>query len=101
MSRGAMLNGQLLPISQNQAIFALLGTTYGGEGVTNFALPTANNLHGDPRSFGAVHRLTRHLPIAKLSVYADDDGRRASADSQPHRHPQPLKRVFHLGTASR
>ena len=35
------LNGQLLPISQNQALFALLGTTYGGDGLTTFALPTA------------------------------------------------------------
>jgi tail collar domain len=35
------LNGQLLPISQNQALFALLGTTYGGNGQTTFALPTA------------------------------------------------------------
>jgi microcystin-dependent protein len=35
----AQCNGQLLPISQNQALFALLGTTYGGNGTTNFALP--------------------------------------------------------------
>lgn len=35
----AMCNGQLLPINQNQALFALLGTTYGGNGQTNFALP--------------------------------------------------------------
>lgn len=39
----AMCNGQLLPINQNQALFALLGTTYGGNGQTNFALP---NLQG-------------------------------------------------------
>jgi microcystin-dependent protein len=32
-------NGQLLQISQNDAIFALIGTTYGGDGVTTFALP--------------------------------------------------------------
>ena len=32
-------NGQLLPINQNQALFSLLGTTYGGDGQTNFALP--------------------------------------------------------------
>ncbi len=31
--------GQLLPIAQNQALFALLGTTYGGDGKTTFALP--------------------------------------------------------------
>jgi len=35
----AMCNGQLLPINQNQALFSLLGTTYGGDGVSNFALP--------------------------------------------------------------
>jgi microcystin-dependent protein len=39
----ALCNGQLMPISQNQALFALLGTTYGGNGTTTFALP---NLQG-------------------------------------------------------
>ena len=34
-----MANGQILPINQNQAVFALLGTTYGGDGRTSFALP--------------------------------------------------------------
>ena len=32
-------NGQILPIPQNQALFSLLGATYGGDGVRNFALP--------------------------------------------------------------
>lgn len=35
----AMCNGQLLPISQNTALFSLLGTTYGGDGRSTFALP--------------------------------------------------------------
>ncbi|KYH04338.1 MULTISPECIES: phage tail protein [Chryseobacterium] len=35
----AECNGQLLPIAQNQALFSLLGTTYGGNGTTTFALP--------------------------------------------------------------
>lgn len=39
----AFCNGQLLPISQNTALFSLLGTTYGGDGKSNFALP---NLQG-------------------------------------------------------
>jgi len=39
----AFCNGQLLPINQNQALFSILGTTYGGDGRTNFALP---NLQG-------------------------------------------------------
>ncbi len=37
----AQCNGQLLPINQNQALFSLLGTNYGGNGQTTFALPTA------------------------------------------------------------
>ncbi len=39
----ALCNGQLLPISQNTALFSLLGTAYGGDGKSNFALP---NLQG-------------------------------------------------------
>jgi microcystin-dependent protein len=39
----ALCNGQLLPINQNQALFALLGTNYGGNGQTTFGLP---NLQG-------------------------------------------------------
>ncbi len=39
----ALCNGQLLPINQNQALFSLLGTYYGGNGTTDFALP---NLQG-------------------------------------------------------
>jgi microcystin-dependent protein len=46
----ALCNGQLLPISQNTALFSLLGTTYGGDGVTTFGLP---NLQGRvPIHFG-------------------------------------------------
>lgn len=51
----ALCNGQLLPINQNQALFALLGTTYGGNGQTNFALP---NLRGRvPIHIGSGHTL--------------------------------------------
>src|SRR5262245_61003252 len=46
----ALCNGQLMPINQNQALFSLLGTTYGGDGKINFALP---NLQGRvPTSMG-------------------------------------------------
>jgi microcystin-dependent protein len=51
----ALCNGQLLPINQNQALFSLLGTTYGGDGRVNFALP---NLRGRvPIHEGAGHTL--------------------------------------------
>ncbi|MDZ5623246.1 phage tail protein [Nocardioides bizhenqiangii] len=39
----AYCNGQLMPISQNTALFALLGTTYGGDGKSTFALPNLMN----------------------------------------------------------
>jgi microcystin-dependent protein len=46
----SLCNGQLMQISQNQALFAILGTTYGGNGQTTFALP---NLQGSiPIHFG-------------------------------------------------
>ena len=51
----AFCNGQLLPINQNQALFSLLGTTFGGNGQTNFALP---NLQGrTPIHVGSGHSL--------------------------------------------
>lgn len=71
----AMCNGQLLPINQNQALFSLLGTTYGGNGQTNFALP---DLRGRvPISFGNGHLLGENggeeahtLSIAELPEHA-------------------------------
>lgn len=51
----ALCNGQLLPINQNQALFSLLGTTFGGDGRVNFALP---NLQGQvPIGVGSGHTL--------------------------------------------
>ena len=57
----AFCDGQLLPISQNTALFSLLGTTYGGDGKSNFALP---NLQGSaPLHVGGSQ------PGPGLSVY--------------------------------
>ena len=46
----AFCNGQLLPIAQNEALFSLIGTTYGGNGVSNFALPNLQS--GLPLHYG-------------------------------------------------
>jgi microcystin-dependent protein len=70
----AMCNGQLLPINQNQALFALLGTTYGGNGQTTFALP---DLRGrTPMHEGSGHTLgekggeqAHTLSIAELPTH--------------------------------
>ena len=70
----ALCNGQLLPINQNQALFSLLGTTYGGDGRVNFALP---NLQGSvPIHMGSGHTLGERggeqahtLTIAELPTH--------------------------------
>jgi microcystin-dependent protein len=46
----AELSGQLLPISQNTALFSLLGTQYGGNGTTTFALPAAKPIYAANRA---------------------------------------------------
>lgn len=52
----AFCNGQLLPIAQHKALFSLIGTIYGGDGITNFALP---DLRGRvPVHVGAGNGLT-------------------------------------------
>lgn len=45
-------NGAILPINNNQALFSILGTTYGGDGRTNFALPNLTSPLGEFAPFG-------------------------------------------------
>jgi microcystin-dependent protein len=51
----ALCNGQLLPINQNQPLFSLLGTTFGGDGRVNFALPDVRGR--TPIHVGSGHTL--------------------------------------------
>jgi microcystin-dependent protein len=76
----ALCQGQVLPIAQNTALFSLLGTTYGGNGVTTFALPDLRDrvpIHfGEgsglsPRSLGERSGTTIHtLTLAELPTHA-------------------------------
>lgn len=68
----ASCNGQLLPIAQNQALFALLGTYYGGNGVSNFALP-------DLRGSTPVHAGASADPVWQPSPY--QQGTRAGVEA--------------------
>jgi microcystin-dependent protein len=71
----ALCNGQLMQINQNQALFSLLGTTYGGDGRVTFALP---DLRGrTPIHFGKQHTLGERggeqahtLTISELPTHA-------------------------------
>jgi microcystin-dependent protein len=80
----ALCNGQLLPIAQNQALFSLLGTTYGGDGQVNFALP---DLRGRaPIHMGSSFNLGQRggeeahtLTIAEMAAHTHQT--RGSADN--------------------
>jgi microcystin-dependent protein len=68
-------NGQLLPINQNQALFSILGTTYGGDGRVNFALPNLQGrtpVHvGNGITLGELGGETAHtLNISEMPAHA-------------------------------
>jgi microcystin-dependent protein len=82
----AMANGQLLPINQNQALFSLLGTTFGGDGRVNFALPdlrgrtpihvgsghTLGERGGEQAHTLSIAEIPTHTHVAKASTSAGD-----------------------------
>jgi microcystin-dependent protein len=80
----AMCNGQLLPIAQNQALFSLLGTTYGGNGQTTFALP-------DLRGRVPIHMgQGPGLSSKDLGEQAGQEAQTLSVNEMPaHTHAQP------------
>lgn len=106
----ALCNGQLLPINQYQALFALLGTTYGGDGRVNFALPDLRGrtpLHvGNGHTLGeragsASHILsTGQLPTHVHSFGSSDYGTSVSpVNNVPARH-NISSPVYEGGTAA-
>src|SRR5689334_12882481 len=91
----ALCNGQLLPINQNQALFALLGTTYGGDGRVNFALPDLRGraaLHfGNGHTLGERGGEQAHtLAIGELPQHVHT----LSASTQTANSPVPTGNVF-------
>jgi microcystin-dependent protein len=90
----AFCNGQTLPINQNQALFSLLGTTYGGNGVTTFALPNFQGrvpVHfGNGISLGQAAGEENHtLTIAEMPSHTHI----ASASSNPADAASPTNNV--------
>jgi microcystin-dependent protein len=91
----AQCDGQLLPINQNQALFSLLGTVYGGNGQTNFALPDfraripmhESEFHSlGERSGQETHTLT----LPELGAHAH----RASCSSAAGTKPTPANNFW-------
>ena len=92
----AFCDGQLLPLSQNTALFSLLGTMYGGDGKSNFALPNLQGsaaMHTDNFSGGGLYPigaiggeesvtlLTSEMPAHTHTIEADRDVNNATATS--------------------
>jgi microcystin-dependent protein len=91
----ALCNGQLLPINQNQALFSLLGTTYGGNGQTTFALPDLRArvpMHtGSEHPLGEVGGEQAHtLSLQELPTHTHQ----ANATNQPALSDDPSNAVF-------
>jgi microcystin-dependent protein len=82
----ALCNGQLLPINQNQALFSLLGTTFGGDGRVNFALPdfrgrtpihvgsnhTLGERGGEQAHTLSINEIPTHTHIANATTQGQD-----------------------------
>jgi microcystin-dependent protein len=91
----AFCNGQLLPINQNQALFSLLGTTFGGDGRVNFALPDLRGrtpIHvGDGHTLGERGGEQAHtLSISELPTHVHS----ANASSVSADNPIPTGAVL-------
>src|SRR5690349_19528027 len=103
----ALCNGQLLPISQNTALFSLLGTFYGGDGKTTFALPNlqgaaplmagqgpglTNRTIGETGGTAVVTLIDSELPAHTHSVMAT---------SSPGNVPDPVNDVWSVAAVAR
>ena len=68
----AEANGQTLPVTSNQALFALIGTTYGGDGTTTFALPNVQGVVSGPGLLtpapGVSQQLIKQHPFKKQEI---------------------------------
>jgi microcystin-dependent protein len=92
----ALCNGQLLPINQNQALFSLLGTTYGGDGRVNFALPdlrdrtpihtgrghTLGERGGEQAHTVSTAEMPAHTHVARATTAQADQNSNSAAPSR-------------------
>ena len=106
----ALCNGQLLPINQNQALFSLLGTTFGGDGRVNFALPdlrartpihvgaghTLGERAGEQAHTVSISELATHSHAANATTTQADQNSNSAA---PTRMPAQSNFSFLYGAA--
>jgi microcystin-dependent protein len=95
----AWCNGQLMPISQNTALFSLLGTTYGGDGKSTFALPDLEGrapMHPGQGPGLSLHDLgetggSETVTLLESEIPAHSHGLRASLDDADLAIPTPAR----------
>ena len=103
----ALCNGQLLPINQNQALFSLLGTTFGGDGRVNFALPdlrgrtpihvgsghTLGERGGEPAHTLSIAEMPQHVHVLNATsdnaAVADPGGNLLASGANQYLNPPP------------
>jgi microcystin-dependent protein len=92
----ALCNGQILPINQNQALFSLLGTTFGGDGRVNFGLPdlrgrspihvgnghTLGDRGGEPAHTLSIAELPQHVHVANATTAQADQSTNGPAPAR-------------------
>jgi len=88
----ALCNGQLMSIAQNSALFALLGTTFGGDGVSTFALPNYNGR--SPVGMGNGPGLT---PVVQGEVSGTENVTILSTQMPSHTHTATGTATFSAG----
>jgi len=104
----AWCDGQLLPLSQNTALFSLLGTTYGGNGKSNFALPDLQGrapMHPGQGPGLSLHDLgetggTETVTLLESEVPAHSHAMRAVADPGELQAPSPARSLARSQNAS-
>lgn len=104
----AFCNGQLLPISQNTALFSLLGTTYGGDGKSTFALP--NLQRNAPMHPGQGPGLSLHdlgetggsdtVTLLESEIPSHSHALRANSDIADVQSPSPVRSLARSQNAS-
>lgn len=101
----AFCNGQLLPINQNQALFSILGTTYGGDGRVNFGLPdlqgrvpihmgsgfTEGERGGETSHTLTISELPAHVHLVQASL-----GSATQLPGTNHLLAVPLAPIYHV-----
>jgi microcystin-dependent protein len=113
----ALCNGQLLPINQNQALFSLLGTTFGGDGRVNFALPdlrarvpihvgskhTLGERGGEQAHTLSIAEIPQHTHIVNASTSTatlDNPAGNITGNSNPNNIYGPVQNLTALNPAT-